>query len=238
MDLCKAGDKVGQDQRLPEKWASRPSIQAKRIERVMSRMSSCIPNWSVLHPRDGLRHGKRAIRHMRKGCSQQCCYALSPFAVPAAAQSKINIEQNFADSPPQCRRKKLAVSGGFYVPAYSSVAMSQGKLRIDFSVTLSVHNASETQPLVIKTHRLFRHRRQAGRELSEGAGGLEAAGDRLGLHSHRRRTRRDRGQFPGRLGCDRGHRRARGRGLDGCGVANAHYAFISQGRPTRTVTRK
>ena len=44
----------------------------------------------------------------------------------------------------------LAVSGSFYVPVYSSVTMSQGKLRADFSVTLSVHNASETRPLVLK----------------------------------------------------------------------------------------
>src|SRR5262249_8148356 len=44
----------------------------------------------------------------------------------------------------------LAVSGAFYVPVYSSVAMSQGKLRADFSVTLSVHNASEASPLVLR----------------------------------------------------------------------------------------
>jgi hypothetical protein len=36
------------------------------------------------------------------------------------------------------------------VPVYSSVSMSQGKLRADFSVTLSIHNASETRPLVLK----------------------------------------------------------------------------------------
>ncbi len=35
-------------------------------------------------------------------------------------------------------------------PVYSSVSMSQGKLRADFSVTLSVHNTSETRPLVLK----------------------------------------------------------------------------------------
>ncbi len=46
--------------------------------------------------------------------------------------------------------ENLAVSGAFYVPVYSSVSMSQGKLRADFSVTLSVHNASETRPLVLK----------------------------------------------------------------------------------------
>ena len=36
------------------------------------------------------------------------------------------------------------------MPVYSSVSMSQGKLRADFSVTLSVHNASETRPLILK----------------------------------------------------------------------------------------
>ena len=36
------------------------------------------------------------------------------------------------------------------MPVYSSVAMSQGKLRADFSVTLSIHNASESRPLVLK----------------------------------------------------------------------------------------
>ena len=69
---------------------------------------------------------------------------------PAAAQSKVSLEQGFADSLTTMPKEELGVSGGFYVPAYSSVAMSQGKLRVDFSVTLSVHNASEPQPQVIK----------------------------------------------------------------------------------------
>ncbi|RZN31386.1 hypothetical protein CWO90_17240 [Bradyrhizobium sp. Leo121] len=46
--------------------------------------------------------------------------------------------------------ENLVVSGSFYVPVYSSVSMSQGRLRADFSVTLSVHNTSETKPLVLK----------------------------------------------------------------------------------------
>ena len=71
-------------------------------------------------------------------------------AGPAAAQPKVNLEQTFADSLTAMPKEELAVSGGFYVPAYSSVAMSQGRLRVDFSVTLSVHNASETRPLVLK----------------------------------------------------------------------------------------
>lgn len=68
---------------------------------------------------------------------------------PAGAQGGI-IEQNFASSLTAVPAEPLAVSGAFYVPVYSSVSMSQGKLRADFSVTLSVHNTSETRPLVLK----------------------------------------------------------------------------------------
>ena len=68
----------------------------------------------------------------------------------AKAQTASSIEQNFAASLTAMPTEDLAVSGAFYVPVYSSVSMSQGKLRADFSVTLSVHNASETRPLVLK----------------------------------------------------------------------------------------
>jgi hypothetical protein len=68
----------------------------------------------------------------------------------AEAQASPGIEQSFANSLTVLPSENLAVSGAFYVPVYSSVAMSQGKLRADFSVTLSVHNASETRPLVLK----------------------------------------------------------------------------------------
>lgn len=73
--------------------------------------------------------------------------------IPAArAQSGApgNIEQNFSASLTAVPTEPLTVSGAFYVPVYSSVSMAQGKLRADFSVTLSVHNASETRPLVLK----------------------------------------------------------------------------------------
>jgi hypothetical protein len=75
---------------------------------------------------------------------------LAVHALPAAAQTSGNIEQNFAGSLTTVPAENLAVTGSFYVPVYSSVSMSQGKLRADFSVTLSVHNASETRPLVLK----------------------------------------------------------------------------------------
>jgi len=68
----------------------------------------------------------------------------------AHAQGAGSIEQNFAASLTAMPAENLAVSGAFYVPVYSSISMSQGKLRGDFSVTLSVHNASETRPLVLK----------------------------------------------------------------------------------------
>ena len=76
--------------------------------------------------------------------------ALSILYGPSAgAQSAGIIEQNFASSLIAVPSENLAVTGAFYVPVYSSVSMSQGKLRADFSVTLSVHNASETRPLVL-----------------------------------------------------------------------------------------
>lgn len=68
----------------------------------------------------------------------------------ALAQSTASLEQNFANSLTALPAQDLNVTGAFYVPVYSSVSMSQGKLRADFSVTLSVHNASETRPLVLK----------------------------------------------------------------------------------------
>ena len=71
-------------------------------------------------------------------------------AAGAQAQAAGSIEQTFAGSLTAVPAENLAVTGAFYVPVYSSVSMSQGKLRGDFSVTLSIHNASETKPLVLK----------------------------------------------------------------------------------------
>jgi hypothetical protein len=76
---------------------------------------------------------------------------LSTLDVPGAqAQAAGGIEQAFAGSLTAVPPENLAIAGSFYVPVYSSVSMSQGKLRGDFSVTLTIHNASETKPLVLK----------------------------------------------------------------------------------------
>jgi Protein of unknown function (DUF3124) len=90
---------------------------------------------------------KRAMCHIR-GAGLLLAMLAAPLT-PACAQAG-SIEQNFSNSLTAVPGENLAVSGAFYVPVYSSVAMSQGKLRADFSVTLSVHNASETMPLVLK----------------------------------------------------------------------------------------
>ena len=95
---------------------------------------------------------KRAMCHIRlTGLFLAILSCLSILYTPGAqAQAAGGIEQNFASSLTAVPADALAVSGAFYVPVYSSVSMSQGRLRADFSVTLSVHNASETRPLLLK----------------------------------------------------------------------------------------
>ncbi len=95
---------------------------------------------------------KRAICHAASAgaaVAVAACLSLCPLS-GARAEPAISIEKSFASSLTALPSEALSVGGSFYVPAYSSVSMSQGKLRADFSVTLSVHNASETRPLVLK----------------------------------------------------------------------------------------
>jgi hypothetical protein len=94
-------------------------------------------------------NSKRAMCHIRRVAAALACL-LTMHVNAANAQTAGGIERTFADSLTPMPSENLAVSGAFYVPAYSSVSMSQGKLRADFSVTLSIHNASETRPLVLR----------------------------------------------------------------------------------------
>lgn len=163
-------------------------------------------------------------------------------AGPAAAQSrstdKHDFEQVFADSLTAMPKEELAVSGGFYVPAYSSVAMSQGKLRVDFSVTLSVHNASEARLLVVKRIAYFD---TAGR-MVESYLKQPVALKPLATVTLFIPTDDVRGGTGANFLVDWA---ATGEiaepvveALMVGGIANAHYAFISQGRATRTVGNK
>jgi hypothetical protein len=90
--------------------------------------------------------------HIRMRCLFLAILAcLSMTSTPAAqAQTAPGIEQAFSGSLTAMPSENLGVSGAFYVPVYSSVSISQGKVRADFSVTLSIHNASETRPLVLR----------------------------------------------------------------------------------------
>ena len=45
--------------------------------------------------------------------------------------------------------------GRFYVPAYSSILMRDGKTKLDLSVTLSIHNTSEKGVLIIERIEYF-----------------------------------------------------------------------------------
>jgi hypothetical protein len=165
---------------------------------------------------------------------------LGPFAsaAPVVAQPKVNIEQNFSDSLTALPKEELGVSGGFYVPAYSSVAMSQGKLRVDFSVTLSVHNASEARPLVVRRIAYFD---TAGTQV-ESYLKAPVALKPLATVTIFIPTDDVRGGTGANFLVDWAATdeitEPVVEALMVGGVANAHYAFISQGRPTRTAGKK
>jgi hypothetical protein len=44
----------------------------------------------------------------------------------------------------------LSNRGAILVPAFSSIRIGAGRTRVDFAVTLSIHNASEASPLVLE----------------------------------------------------------------------------------------
>ena len=67
----------------------------------------------------------------------------------AAAQAPQEIAKHFASSLTEVPKGSLPVAGSIYVPAYSSVSLSHGRARANFSVTLSIHNVSADRPLVL-----------------------------------------------------------------------------------------
>jgi hypothetical protein len=76
--------------------------------------------------------------------------ALALAAAPASSQTTPTLQQANAGALTPVPAGELTVTGAFYVPAYSSVLLSQGKLRVDFAVTLSIHNVSQDKPLVLR----------------------------------------------------------------------------------------
>ena len=159
---------------------------------------------------------------------------LSILHTPAtAAQANVGIEQNFAASLTAMPTEALAVSGAFYVPVYSSVSMSQGRLRADFSVTLSVHNASETRPLVVKRIAYFDTSGKMVESYLKAPIALKPFSTVEVFIPVDRRARRHRGQFRGRLGRHGRDRRA-GRGSADGRRASAPPIMPSSARDGRS----
>ena len=74
-----------------------------------------------------------------------CASATAQTATPGRS-----IEQTFAASLTEIPAGNASTAGAIYVPVYSSIAVTPGRLRADFSVTLSIHNASQDKPLILK----------------------------------------------------------------------------------------
>jgi hypothetical protein len=155
--------------------------------------------------------------------------------LPARAQTGGGIAQGFADSLTALPTEALTVSGAFYVPAYSSVSMSQGKLRADFSVTLSIHNASETRPLVLKRIAYF----ETGGKMVESYLKAPVALKPFATIEIFVPTSDVRGGTGANFVVDwaAGGEIAEPvvEALMFGGVGSGHYAFVSQGRPIRIV---
>jgi hypothetical protein len=72
------------------------------------------------------------------------------FAQATRSSDARSIEQTFAASLTEVPAAAPSVAGSIYVPVYSSIALQPGRVRADFSVTLSIHNTSQDKPLVLK----------------------------------------------------------------------------------------
>jgi hypothetical protein len=120
---------------------------------IQNRPASVVPQpkgaqWTI---KELIRHVKGAICRSPVRNAILLIAAGAALAAPtASAQTGTGFEQRFATSLTALPTEKLGVTGSFYVPAYSSVSLSEGRLRVDFSVTLNIHNASETRPLVLR----------------------------------------------------------------------------------------
>src|SRR3981189_1491336 len=113
--------------------------------------------------------------------------------------------------------------------------MSQGKLRADFSVTLSVHNASETRPLVLRRIAYF----DTSGKMVESYLKVPLALKPFSTIEVFIPTTDVRGGTGANFVVDWA---ATGEiaepvveALMGGGLGSGHYAFISQGRPLRLV---
>jgi hypothetical protein len=64
-------------------------------------------------------------------------------------QKSPDVLRSFAESLTSVPANPGSETGRSYVPVYSSVMAGGGKTKVDFAVTLSIHNTSERDPLII-----------------------------------------------------------------------------------------
>ena len=73
------------------------------------------------------------------------------FSPAEAQQGAGNALTPFAGSmAPMPDPASLSVRGAVYVPAYSSIRFGSGKTVLDLATTLSIHNVSDSAPLVLE----------------------------------------------------------------------------------------
>lgn len=74
-------------------------------------------------------------------------FAASPALAQSAGDPLARFRAALVEAPDAAQ---VTVRRSVYVPVYSSLTGSGGRARLDFAVTLSVRNASETLPLVVE----------------------------------------------------------------------------------------
>ena len=82
----------------------------------------------------------------------QCFVLLAALVLSGPARAQQDVPEalrSFAPSLTDLPSAPLGEAGRTYVPAYSSVMAGGGRTRVNFAVTLSVHNTSESDPLVV-----------------------------------------------------------------------------------------
>jgi len=145
------------------------------------------------------------------------------------------LDQAFASSLTDIPAQALSVNGGIYVPAYSSVSIVQGKVRADFSVTVSIHNASQTKPLVLKRVGYFDTSGQLVQDYLPKPLALKPFGA-IEIFISQNDVRGGTGaNFLVEWGSVGPIAEPVAEALMVGGIGAGHYAFISQGRPIRVV---
>jgi hypothetical protein len=154
----------------------------------------------------------------------------APADAPAQTARPLDgFSASLTDVPPQ----PLSVTGSVYVPVYSSVSISQGRVRADFSATLSIHNVSRDKPLVLRQIAYFDTSGKLVQAYLDKPVALKPFAT-VEIFIPQNDVRGGTGaNFVVDWGADGPIAEPIVEALMLGGIGNAQYAFISQGRPIR-----